>query len=553
MSSIKRLIGGAFWLSLWAAAVAAPTPKLKAVAVDPLLNVFQDSAVKGQKEGHADAARGEHATFQVVITSSPVVLKDVQCTVTDFMSADEKLPVEKVRFVGYVGSSYTAKTPAKDQLRKAPAMFPDPLLEDTAVTVHAGDNQPIWLTVPVPVDAKPGDYKATATVTAKTFGLDTTATLPLSLKVYPATINDTRLNVTLWFQMWHRGDQPMPEKFSPEWWDVMRTYVKTMVAHRQNWARVETTWLVKYGRDAEGKLTFDFTNFDKWVQILLDGGIKNIEGLQYAWRSGKWNDPYHVEIHSENDETSTGTRAAADSPEAEQFYSQFFPALYSHLKEKGWLDKYAQHVGDEPVKANADSYTTAAMYAKKYMPGVPIIEACLNHEMVGAVDIWVPTIEHLGKDYDFYKQRMAAGDRVWFYTCVQPQGDYANHFAELPLIKTRLVHWVNFKYNAEGYLHWGFNFWRKHPWDDIASGTLPGGDTHIVYPAKDSMGIVESMRLDAMRDGIEDHELLSQLKEKNPAKAEELAARIVKDWDDYDTNLENFRKARRELLEALSK
>src|SRR5690606_17621466 len=108
--------------------------------------------------------------------------------------------------------------------------------------------------------------------------------------------------------------------------------------------------------------------------------------------------------------------------------------------------------------------------------------------------------------------------------------------------------------DIEGYLHWGYNFWRPHPWDNMADGNkLQGGDTHIVYPAKEGYGIVESIRWEAMRDGIEDHELLSQLGEKNPEAAMNLAKQHVLDWDKYNTDVEQFRATRRQLLEALSK
>jgi hypothetical protein len=536
------------------AAIAAPFPKLKAQAVDPLVNVFQDSTINGTSAGQADCARGEHATFQVVVTSSPVQIRDLKCDVTTFTLANgtAQLPANNVRFVGYVGSSFSAKPAAHDQLRKAPAMFPDPLLEQKYIDVHAGDNQPIWISVKIPTDTQPGDYRATSVITGKIFGIDTTTTLPLNIKVYPATINHTRLNVTLWFQMWHRGDQPMPEKFSDEWWNIMRTYVAAMIDHRQNWARVETLWLMKFTRSASGELQFDFSNFDKWVQILLDGGIEHIEGLQYAWRGGEWKEPYVVEIHDENDKTSSGTRVKVDSPEAEAFFSKFFPALHDHLKEKGWLDKYVQHVGDEPVKENAASYRVAAGLLKKYAPGIPIMEACLDHNLVGAIDIWVPIMQTLGKDFAFFQERMKAGEKVWMYTCVQPQGEYANRFVELPLIKTRLLHWINYRYGIPGYLHWGFNFWRAQPWDNVASGSLPGGDSHIVYPAKNGYGIVESIRYEAMRDGIEDHELLSQLGEKDKDAAMKLATRHILNWNKYNTDIEAFRATRRELLEELS-
>lgn len=541
---------------------AAPLPSITAKPVDPLIKVFRDAPVRADNSSRMEAARGEHATFQVVVPALPVDIKDLRCEVSDFRTSGNEaaLPAPQVRYVGYVGASVTAITAGQDQLRAAPAVFPDPLLEDKSVNVQAKTNQPCWITVPVPPDAVPGDYRATTTLHATILGQPTSATLPLSLKVYPATIEKTRLNVVNWHQMWHRGDQPMPERLSDEWWDLLRTYAADMVAHRQTMARVETLWILKYGTDADGNLTFDFSDFDKWVQILLDAGIERISSLQFAWRSGGWHEPYSVEVHKPGEnsykggKSFRGTMVPADSPEAREFYSKWFPAFTAHLKEKGWLDKFVQHVGDEPVKENAASYNTAAKLVREFAPDLPIIEACLAEDMVGSIDIWVPTVENLGKKLDFFEKRRSAGDKVWFYTCVQPQGDYVNRFIEQPVLKVRLIPWVNYRYNATGYLHWGYNFWRATPWDDAGDpkGKLPAGDSHIVYPAKDGPGIVSSIRWEAFRDGIEDHELLSQLAEKNTDAADRLAQRLVLDFDKYVTEPAAFRQTRHELLKALS-
>src|SRR5690606_1352327 len=76
----------------------------------------------------------------------------------------------------------------------------------------------------------------------------------------------------------------------------------------------------------------------------------------------------------------------------------------------------------------------------------------------------------------------------WFYTCLWPKGNYANRFIDLPLIKTRLIHWINHKYAIDGYLHWGFNWWTEEPFaettfiNDTGGNLLPGGDSWIVYP-----------------------------------------------------------------------
>jgi hypothetical protein len=125
---------------------------------------------------------------------------------------------------------------------------------------------------------------------------------------------------------------------------------------------------------------------------------------------------------------------------------------------------------------------------------------------------------------------------------------------ELPLIKTRLMYWINYRYGIAGYLHWGYNFWRAHPWDNLADNhSLPGGDMAIVYPAKEGYGIISSIRWEAERDGIEDHELLSQLGDKDPGAAMALAKKEVLDFDKYNTDIQAFRATRRSLLEALSK
>ena len=97
-----------------------------------------------------------------------------------------------------------------------------------------------------------------------------------------------------------------------------------------------------------------------------------------------------------------------------------------------------------------------------------VMEATQTRELVGAVNTWVPILDHFHRDYEFLRQRQKAGDEVWFYTCCGPTGSFANRFIELPLIKTRLLHWINFRYGAAGYLHWGFNYWNpaSSPFDE---------------------------------------------------------------------------------------
>ena len=243
------------------------------------------------------------------------------------------------------------------------------------------------------------------------------------------------------------------------------------------------------------------------------------------------------------------------TPEADTFYARFLPALVRHLKEKGWLDRYMQHLADEPILQNAPGYHLMAKLVRKYAPELKIVEACHAKELVGAIDIWVPQLNYLHQDYEHYHERQKAGEEVWFYTCVFPQGEYANRFIEQPLIKTRLLHWINYRYGATGYLHWGYNHWTgQSPFTHTTrahSGPpyLPAGDAWIVYPGRE--GPLDSVRHEAMRDGIADYELLCLLAERDKAAAMQLASKHVLAFDRYEGDVQVFRATRRELLTQL--
>ena len=75
-----------------------------------------------------------------------------------------------------------------------------------------------------------------------------------------------------------------------------------------------------------------------------------------------------------------------------------------------------------------------------------------------------------------------------------------------------------YKYNMEGFLHWGFNFYnsqyslhRIEPFRvNDSEDAFPAGDPFIVYPGKDGEPI-ESMRLPVMADAMLDTQLLEYL------------------------------------------
>lgn len=522
--------------------------------VDPLIKVFPDATPDSGAEALAEVARGEHASLQVVVRSD-ADLSGLRASVTPLkrrIGSDRLLPCIP-RFVGYVPVDRPIQKPPKDQLRKPPAEYPDPLLEVFSVDVPAGRAQAVWITVPVPVDTSPGRYYGKLTVTAKIGENELTMKQPLAVKVYPATVRNTRLWVTEWFGLntAHLEINPAPD--SDEFYGLLRRYARNMAEHRHNVALISPIALADFTVGDDGALQIDFTRFDRWVNIFREEGvIGRIEGGHIGGRKGDWISDFVVSVREVKDGQVVASNVDPSTEAAGRFYAQFFPALVAHLKEKGWIESYMQHLADEPIKENIASYQAMAALIRKYAPELRIIEACHTKDLVGSMDIWVPQLNYLDEGFAHYQERQRAGEEVWFYTCVFPQGEYANRFIEHPLIKTRLLHWINYRYGITGYLHWGYNQWteedpfthttRAHGGPDY----LPAGDAWIVYPGKD--GPLDSIRFEAMRDGIVDYELLSILGEKDPKAAQKLAAQHVQDFDKYNTDVGVFRKNRRRLL-----
>lgn len=524
--------------------------------VDPLTKVFRDALPEGHRRTVVDAARGEHATFQVVVRATEK-LTNLRAQ-AGVLTGKKRLNAGPARFVGYVPVDRPTQKPSRDQLRVPPCDYPDPLLEETAIVLDANQAQPVWITVPVPTDTPPGRYHGKVRLSWETAQGPGQVTMPIALRVYNARVDRTRLWVTDWFGMqW----QHMDVKIEPEseaYYALLENYARNMAEHRHNTALISPLNLAKFTAQGSDGLTIDFSRFDRWVETFIKAGvIGRIEGGHIGGRSAGWDSPFVVTVWQNNGGQVSSKAVPPDSAEADRFYAVFFPALVAHLKEKGWWDQYVQHLADEPIPGNIEGYRAMAKLVRAYAPGLRIIEACHTKDLVGAMDIWVPQLNYWQRDYEHYQARQKQGDEVWFYTCVFPQEEYANRFIELPLIKTRLLHWINFKYGATGYLHWGYNQWTADsPYTHTTRPHggppyLPAGDPWIVYPGHD--GPIDSIRFEAMRDGIEDHELLSQLAERDPKAAQAFAARMVQDFDKYDTNVEHFRAVRRELLKRLSK
>jgi hypothetical protein len=536
----------------------AASPGLKVWVEDPLVKVLKtmQSPASAPAAVVIDSARNEYESAQIVVRSDGQAIEKLAVEVSK--PSGTPTPTVTAQFVGYVPVKHgTIDTPDDHLVAKPPVDLPDPILDKETISLPADQSQPIWITVYVPRDTKPGDYAASIKITADT----SVVTVPLKIKVHPFTLPDDRtLQLTNWFSpgniaAWHHV--PI---WSDRFWRVLENYASCMASYRQN-VLITPNWeLIVCHDDGKGNLTFDFSQFDRWVELFIKAGvIGTIEGGHFGGR-GEWTaadfDSYAPRILSPDGSEKPRKSLKVTSEEYRAFLAQYLPALQKHLEKNGWLKQYVQHLCDEPIKENAESYKKLASYVKQYAPKLRIIDACMCSELAGSIDIWVPQPPHFESDIKFFRERQKAGDEVWFYTCLSPKGRYMNRFVDYPLIDVRLLHWVNFKYDLPGYLHWGFNYARGDPFQNLEpdwgnNTFLPPGDSHIVYPGK--AGPLSSIRLEALRDGVEDYEMLKLLEKKSPKLAREICDSIVRSLTDYTMDPAQFRTARAQLLSALDK
>lgn len=524
--------------------------------VDPMIKVFKDSEpIIPRKVIRLECAGNEYEPAQLAIRSD-VSLKILGVEFSDLIKGKDKIEKSNFRynFVGYVPiRKNTPNTPEEELVRLAPTEIPDVLLPQRTMDIPPGVTQPLWLTFFVPPNTPAGSYKGVVRIKTTQGDIE----IEVSLRVFPFNIpKEGHLWLTNWFNPWNIAKFHKVEMWSEDFWRIVRNYARNMAEHRQNVIITPVLSLTKISRE-DGRLSFDFSLFDRWVEIFKEEGvIGRIEGGHLGGREGgAWEAKEFVlsgYTVRENGEEKWVPEARISSPEAEEFLSQFLPALQKHLEERGWLDIYMQHLADEPIDINADSYKRFASYVRRYAPKLRIIEANQTTEIAGYIDIWVPILNYFHRDLAFY-QRRPKKEEVWFYTCLAPTGKYPNRLLDYPLIKVRILHWMNWLYNTQGFLHWGLNYWSDKPFEDLEPGGLPPGDCCIIYPGEDAP--LNSLRWEMLRQGMEDFEYLWLLQELSHSreKGEEICRCIIRDITDYTKEPGELARARREIADEIAK
>ena len=306
-----------------------------------------------------------------------------EVTATDLRCGSEILKKENITY-NFVEYFYFGKN--TESLNKMTAVrfgqdyYPDALSNELSVKVKKDTTQPIWITVYTPKETVKGLYKGEIVV--KTTQGD--YTVDLSVEVNDTVIPDSdqaAYEILMWQLIIGSGfgkttadshtNDPIVrnykfERWTPRWWELVEDIALKMKSHRLNVLFVQTVQLLIDGGstlDEDGIYHFNWSKFDEYIEFFMEkGGVKSLAGYMMTTAGSQVN----VILRNGNGVSITDS-VSIQSKEADNWFVQYIPALYEHLKEKGWLHIWVQNLRDEPSNGeDRADYAKLMEYMRTY-------------------------------------------------------------------------------------------------------------------------------------------------------------------------------------------
>ena len=497
--------------------------------------MIKDFPFRGWFADHYDLslAKNEHEGFQVVVMPFKKALQNVSVDVLTVSRTDESEPTREidvnVSLVGHVQVS--DNPPYKVDYQ---GWWPDPLLDfQQSCDIQVGEHVAFWIDVYARETAPAGDYEAKIHVSANSCP-------PVEL----------RLNIQLW-------DFQLPQG----------SHLRNAFTYHIHGARRI------HGDDWNREMEYRYYDFILEHRLNIDhlyrGKPEEIEVLNYGVARGM--NAFNI--------CQTNSVARID-----KVIDDYVP----QLKAAGLYDMAYVYGFDEVKEDRYPEIKEVFGEIHRRFPDLKTMTTAVDRSfgkesgLRDVVDIWVP----LTPSYDLQEaeQLRREGKEVWWYICVVPVHPYANWFIEYPTIESRLLTGtMSYKYQVDGFLYYLINLWDRNkrpissgPYTDWFGATfenrrgeIPNGDGSLLCAGPE--GPLSTIRLENVRDGLDDYEYLHLLQEtvnkvraldRNQQREEyiELANRlltvpdnVVKTTTAFTLDPQNVQAYREKVAEAILK
>lgn len=474
----------------------------------------------------ASCLRNERYSIQLAYRAAGT--RKIPCKLT---ITGEKEAID-VRLVGNVPVELTAYSDIIDEeyLSFKPGLYPDVLypVETKEIDAMAGTWHSLWIIIDAAKFSAPG--KKTYRFRLENKAEEVSEEVSFTLDVLGVELPEQKLIFTEWFHVDCIADLHNVKVFSPKHWELIEKYVKMAVKCGINMLLVplftppldtaiggerKTVQLVGVEKK-NGHYSFDFTLLKKYIALLQKHGIKYFEFSHLFTQWGAKATPKIVVTEDGVKKKMFGWKVSATSAEYRAFLGEFLPALKKLIYELNIAKQVYFHISDEPAEEHLESYSAARGLVYDELKEFKILDALSDLEFYqkGLIEIPVPCTNYVEGFLP-----LTLPERWTYYCCGEGKDYLSNRFLSMPSYRNRILGSQLYKFNMDGFLHWGFNFYYSQYSKRVinpylvtdADGAFPSGDAFMVYPYKNT--VIESLRAVVFYEGLQDMRALKLLEQ----------------------------------------
>lgn len=494
--------------------------------VDSMQKVFPAAEPTGEEYGKT-ILQNERLNFQLAYkndTATTIALAGINVE-------GELAPFVTIRSAELVPAQYFPQFNDTYVISQLPGLYPDVLkpLGAAGVVLPAWQWKAFYVSAENPQGFAAGVY--TLTFVLRSQGGEELSRLDYKIEVLPISARETDLKITNWMHYDGIASKHGVKLFDDEFYLVFAGYLREYVRAGNNMLLTplftppldteiggerRTAQLIGVKLTANGGYEFDFKPLEKFGEFAFAHGVKYLEfsHLFTQW-GGKCCPKIMAETENGEEKKIFGWESDSLGEEYAAFLNAFLPRLVSFLKREH-IEKISYfHLTDEPAKRHLPVYAKCRERVKKHLKTLPVFDALSDFEFYekGLVDIPVPELD---KSAPFF----AAGVKEMFVYYCTPFAKYPNRSMNMPLLRVRVLGALLYLCGAQGFLHWGFNFYNTQnslaeidPCADTSAGhCFFSGDQFIVYPYRG--GAAGSLRAEAIAAGFYDYRALKTLERR---------------------------------------
>ena len=464
------------------------------------------------------AWKGERANIQALLFS-----KTDQGTMTVRMTEWKKGGVATgvnagdARFVNYViTDDYVACGNHPTNLPQW--LVADVIDQDKPHAVPAMETRPVWCTLEIPRDIEAGEY----TTALEILNEDDEIVKSLNLNVVVdthslPTVSEQKFHLDFWQQPYAVSRYYGVERWSDEHLDALRPYLQALgragqrtvsaILFYEPWGEQTHDLfdpMVQTIKKADGTWAYDYTVFDKYVELCAEYGIdKQINCFSMV----PWDMNFRYFDEATNEYKFIKTTTSAD--EYKNLWNSFLAAFKAHLQQKEWFDKTNIAMDERGLGDMQNAYDIASAHGFK-MALAGNYHTELSRKLR---DYCVALGQYFTADELAYRKENGYITTIYTSCADSEPNIYTNSYpAEATFLP---LHAAAIGFN--GYLHWAWINWDEHPLTDSRFRKFGSGDTYCYYPGNRS-----SVRFERLIEGIHQYEKVQILKEEYKDNAEKL-------------------------------